>query len=203
MKLMSLKFKYFFFCYSLFLIHCTAQASFAYVPFDELLVQAELIVSGEIIDMKYSKRMSTGMIFEQNPTTGESYIKERFEYDSIFTEYEILVDEALKGSVTPDVIQIAAGGGCDDKGYCMSVSTGYELEIGDRVFMLLKKDKDGVFYMSIQGGNTVFYLTDDNQIYRHLDSLDYIQGQGFDNNRRPEPQKLSQIRDIINQQQQR
>lgn len=197
---MSLKFKYFFLSYGLFLIQSSAQASFVYVPFEHLLADAELVVSGTIIDKKYSEKKSTGLIFEQNSVTGDSYIKETVEYDAFFTDYELHVDEVLKGNVANDVIQIEAGGGCDDEGYCRRLSTGYELEEGDRVFMLLKKDKNGVFYVSVQGGNTVYYLTDDRKIYNHPDSLEYINSQGFDNNRRPAPQNLIEIKEIIKQQ---
>ncbi|MCX7544707.1 hypothetical protein [Marinicella gelatinilytica] len=197
---MNLKFKYFFFCYGLFLIHCSAHASFVFVPFEQLLADAELVVSGTIIDKKCSEKKSTGLIFEQNPITGESYIKETVEYDAFFTDYELHVDEILKGGVAIDVIQIEAGGGCDDEGYCRRLSTGYELEVGDRVFMLLKKDKGGVFYVSVQGGNTVYYLTDNSQIYNHHDNLEYIYGQSFDSNRRPVPQNLIEIKEIIKQQ---
>jgi|GEM_PF-3035206 len=177
------------------LLTVPAQASFVYVPFDQLLAEAELIVTGVIIDKKYVKKESEMGILEHNPISGERIIRYST-YMGQFTDYQLQVDEIIKGSTNSDVLNIDAIGGCEDE-ICVTDSSSYSYEIGDRVFILLKKRTDRPFYQSTRQGYTAYFLSEDGRIYRHPDELEIINGAGFERSPQPEPETLEEIKAML------
>ena len=184
--------------FCLILINLTTQASFIYAPFKELLAEAELIVAGEIIHKDYVGKETLNNWSIRNPVTGQMETKSEIKM-GVFTDYELHVDEIFKGSIKADIIHIEESGGCYD-GICVTDSTGYQYEIGDRIFILLKKRADQHFYQSTRQGYTAYYLSDDGRIYRHSDELEIINGAGFERSPQPEPETLEDIKAVLDTQ---
>ncbi|MCX7546149.1 hypothetical protein [Marinicella gelatinilytica] len=177
-------------------IHCYCTGEFFYIPFDELLVEAELIVTGEIIEKDYVKKETLKNWSIRNPVTGQMETKSEIKM-GVFTDYELHLDEIFKGSIKADIIHIEESGGCYD-GICATASTGYQYEIGDQVFILLKKRADRPFYQSTRQGYTAYYLSDDGRIYKSHESLEIINGAGFERSPPPEPETLEEIEAMLN-----
>lgn len=184
--------------FCLILINLTTQASFIYAPLEELLAEADLIVAGEIIHKDYVKKETLNNWSIRDPVTGQMETKSEIKM-GIFTDYELHVDEVLKGLIKTDIIDIEESGGCYD-GICVTDSTGYQYEIGDRIFILLKKRADRPFYQSTRQGYTAYYLSDDGRIYRHSDELEIINGAGFERSPQPEPETLEEIKAVLDTQ---
>jgi hypothetical protein len=178
-----------------------ANSSFIYVPFEELLAEAELVVTGKIIDKQYVKKESVMFRYERSRVTDEAMVVGSKKYIEQFTEYQIEINEVIKGEVDSDVINIDTIGGCDDEtGVCLSVSTGYSFELGSQVFMLLRKRDDWDFCQSTHGGYTVYLVTDEGRVYKNAEQLEYIKFNGFDDSKKPSPQSIDQIKTIVRKQ---
>jgi len=67
----------------------TVLASFAYVPFKDLLAEAEYIVTGEVIDKQFQKKPSVMNRYARNAVTGKNEVVESTEYMAQFTDYEL------------------------------------------------------------------------------------------------------------------
>ena len=175
-----------------------AQASFIYVSFEQLLAEAELIVTGEIVHKAYVRKESVNNSTIHHPDTGLIEEKSSLEM-GVFTDYELRVDEVLKGSVKTDTIDIEESGGCYD-GICARGSTDYYYEVGDRVFILLKEKMNRPLYQSSGAGYTAYFLTDDGKIFKHPDQLELINGSGFERTNPPRPTTLEEIKAILDKQ---
>ncbi|MCX7544877.1 hypothetical protein [Marinicella gelatinilytica] len=177
------------------LLTVPAQASFFYVPFDQLLAEAELIVTGEIIHKSYVKKETLNNWSVRNHLMGQMESKSKIKM-GVFTDYELHVDEVFKGLIKVDIIDIEESGGCYD-GICATSSADYYYEVGDRVFIFLKERADRPYYRSTRKGYTAYFLSDDGRIYRNPDKVKIINGSGFERTHSPKPTTLEEIRTLL------
>lgn len=175
----------------------SVKASFMYVPFENLLSEAELIVTGEIIDKRFVKKEVTRNVDDRSTEKGESVITSMEKNMVRRTEFLLKVDEVLKGTITTDVINIEARGGCDETGICVTGSTHYSYDVGDKVFIMLKKINDSTFYESTRMAYTAYKVTESGRIYKTLEGLETISGAGFESQQTSDPNTLIEIKEII------
>ncbi len=184
----------------LFFANKSTGAVYAYVPFEQLVSEAELIVTGVIVDKQYSKKESVINRYERSPVTNEMVIVESANYMEQFTDYQLEIDEVIKGASDSEIISIEAVGGCDENtGICMDMSSGYSYEIGSKVFILLKKRADRDFYQSTVGGLTAYLVTEDDRIYKYREELELIGGSSFEAREKPDPKRLIEIKTMVDE----
>ena len=125
------------------------KASFAYVPFIDLVNEAEYIIQGKIINKAYKKetRERNLLIYNEDGTVDKIPQWKK----GIYTDYQLKIKEAYKGNISQDVIIVEASGGCDvdvDGGMCVSSSVGYGFETGQQVLIFLEYDKKHHVYIN-------------------------------------------------------
>lgn len=181
------------------MVSIQVSASFIYVPFEQLVAEADYIVMGEIIDKQYQKKASVMNRYASNPVTGLREVVESSQYMTMFTDYDLRIHEVIKGELNwGSIIKIDEMGGCDeDEGVCSSLSTGYAYSVGSQVLIFLKKRAGRDFFYSTEGGLTAYLVTDNGRIYQFPEELEKISSQNFSDDNEGKPKTTDELIKLV------